>query len=563
VIYALIPVFNRVDMTRRIVDHLRAQQGVSVRIVVIDDGSTDGTAEYLAAQRDVITIRGDGTLWWAGAIDSALRQIIPHASDDDYVLLLNNDTMFGPDFVTTLVRVSRENEAAVVGSILRNEAPPHELLSIGPRMNVQEMHVWDLLNELPPEEHRVLKKVYEVDALSGRGTLYPIPVLRRTGFLYPKLLPHYHADYELAARARRKGYRTLVSSEAAVYTANDFGVHRTPVSAWRRMFGKGSPSNIVQRVALRLLIGTPAMRLTAVPRMLLASIPRFIPLVLSTRIRFLLYASRLVGRIPFSGLARARLLMYLPPQIRGSTYNALHAYTAGTLVDVYRKNVLIVGCNVGKDCVYFLRLGARAVHGLDVIEDVGKGFQHRKVNYLRASAEAIPVHDGTYDLVFCFATMEHVPDVEHAFKEMARVTKEGGVIYCVASPLWNSRFGHHKGDLFGKFPWIHLYMTEAEILEMCTNQGVVDPTGHCSMDAHVRYMLNSQYFNKTPAQHYVSTCRTLSNIQVVENSLSLESDDLLTPELYSILNAKGYSREELLAVTHTFIGRKQEAGNIA
>ncbi len=563
-VYALIPLFNRLEKTRCILTHLRAQQGADIRVVVIDDGSTDGTAEYLARQPDIETIHGNGNLWWAGAIDAALRRVLPGATDDDYVLLLNNDTTFGPEFASTLVRVSRQHKGAAVGSVLRDEAPPHDLISVGPRMNVWQMHVWDLIDDLTADERRALKEVYEVDALSGRGTLYPVPVLRHTGSLYPKLLPHYHADYELAARARREGFKTLVSTEAVVYTANDFGVQKVGASRWYRLIGKGSPTNLMQRLCFRLLVGTPLQRATAIPRMMLQAIPRMIPY----RLRVMMHVGRVVARTPFSGEARARILawvrrilMYLPPQVRGSTYNALHAYRAGTLVDVYGKNVLVTGCNVGKDCAYFVRLGAKAVHGLDVIEEVGVGYRHRRVHYLQASAEAMPVRSGTYDLVFCFATMEHVPDIESAFAEMARVTREGGVIYCIASPLWNSRYGHHKGDLFDRFPWIHLRMTEGEIMELCAREAVSDPTGRHPVDVHVKYMLNPRYFNKSPAGRYVSICRALPGVEVVENNLACDPDDVLTPDIYGALQAKGYSREELLAVTHTFIGRKRAAGS--
>src|SRR5687767_14191086 len=172
-VHALIPVFNRLDMTRRVVADLRAQRDVELRIVVIDDGSTDGTADWLKAQRDILTIRGSGNLWWAGAVDTALRRVVPRASDGDYVLFLNNDTRLEPDLVSTLVRVSREHDGAAVGTALRDQASPHQLISIGPRMNAWHMHVWDLIDELSPEERRAPSAVYEVDALSGRGTLYP------------------------------------------------------------------------------------------------------------------------------------------------------------------------------------------------------------------------------------------------------------------------------------------------------------------------------------------------------------------------------------------------------
>ena len=231
---------------------------------------------------------------------------------------------------------------------------------------------------------------------------------------------------------------------------------------------------------------------------------------------------------------------------------------AGTLTDVYGRNVLVVGCNVGRDCAYFVRLGAHAVDGLDVIDEVGKAYKHRRVRYLRASVEAIPVCNGTYDLVFCFATMEHVPDVERAFAEMTRVTRADGLIYSIASPLWNSRYGHHKGDLFERFPWIHLRMKEQEILELCRREGIEDQSGSHPIEVHVAYMLNPRYFNMTPARKYLNSCKALADeVAICENSLALDREELLTPEIYRELASKGYSREELLAVTHTFIGRKR------
>src|SRR5207245_9340395 len=155
--------------------------------------------------------------WWAGAVDMALRRVLPPAGDDDYVLLINNDTRIGPDLVSTLVGVSRTYAGAAVGTVLRDDAPPHELISIGARMNIWQRRVADVIQELSAEERRNPKPVYEVDALSGRGTLYPVRVLRATGYMHPRLLPHYHADYELACRARRKGFKTLVSTAAALY----------------------------------------------------------------------------------------------------------------------------------------------------------------------------------------------------------------------------------------------------------------------------------------------------------------------------------------------------------
>jgi len=443
-VHALIPVFNRLDMTRRVVGNLRAQRDADVRIVVIDDGSTDGTADWLAAQRDILTIRGDGNLWWAGAVDAALRQIVPRASDSDYVLFLNNDTTVGPDLVSMLVRVSRQHQGAAVGTALRDQAPPHELISIGPQMNAWHMHVWDLIDELSPEERRAPRAIYEVDALSGRGTLYPVAVLRATGFLHPKLLPHYHADYELAARARRKGFRTLVSTEAVVYTEKSFGVKREQGPGWRQRFNKGAPNNPLQQIAFRLLVGTRLQRATALPRMLLEQSKQLVLRLTPRRVQFAIRFGYALLCTPFSGQARARVLLYLQHRFGPPSAGRWHAYRAGTFVDVYGKSVLVVGCSLGGDCAHFVRLGARAVHGLDVIEQVGTGYKHARVGYIRASASAIPVRSGTYELVCCFATIDGTPDSEQALVEMARVTREGGFIYTVTAGAMSKSHGRTR-----------------------------------------------------------------------------------------------------------------------
>jgi hypothetical protein len=100
--------------------------------------------------------------------------------------------------------------------------------------------------------------------------------------------------------------------------------------------------------------------------------------------------------------------------------------------------------------------------------------------------------------------MEHVPDIDRGFAEMARVTRPGGVVYSQASPLWRSPYGHHKGDLFAGHPWIHLLLDQDEILALCAAEGI---GGESDIEHHVNYMLNADYFNMRPAADYVGGLR--------------------------------------------------------
>ena len=277
-VFVIIPVFNRLRHTQRVIECLRAQTCVSdIKILVVNDGSTDGTRNFLATQSDVTTLDGDGSLWWGGAIERGLQHVYANASEYDHVLFLNNDTWFAHDYVETLVRVSREHGGAAVGSVIyeQNREPP--LVSIGPRVNINRIAVWDLLSELQEEERLTPKPFYRVDALSGRGTLYPAYLFMDYGGMRPRLLPHYLADYEIAMRFARDAHiPLLVSTEAIVFSPPVYGNSVDTFGWWQRLFGQRSSSNIIRLLVFYAMVGSPIQRLTSPLRLAYFGLSRYL-----------------------------------------------------------------------------------------------------------------------------------------------------------------------------------------------------------------------------------------------------------------------------------------------
>lgn len=264
-VFVLIPVFNRLVHTQRVLQALREQtQAGSLRIVFIDDGSTDGTGEFLAAQLDVHVITGDGNLWWGGAIEEGLKYVQAQGSRaEDYVLFLNNDTWFAADYIDILVRASQEHGGAAMGSVIHEEEREQPLISIGARVDINRCAVWDVLSELSPDEVANPLPVYKVDALSGRGTLYPAYLFEKYGRMRPCLLPHYTADYELAMRFSRHGVPLLVSTKAIVFSPPVYGNDVSKMTRWQRLFSRRSAANIIHRLFFYMLVGSPLQRLGA------------------------------------------------------------------------------------------------------------------------------------------------------------------------------------------------------------------------------------------------------------------------------------------------------------
>ena len=77
IINIIIPVFNRLKDTQNIIEDLRNQTtDERLEIYVINDGSSDGTAKWLQNQQDINVLNGNGFLYWAGAVNKAIKYIL-------------------------------------------------------------------------------------------------------------------------------------------------------------------------------------------------------------------------------------------------------------------------------------------------------------------------------------------------------------------------------------------------------------------------------------------------------------------------------------------------------
>lgn len=238
-IHVVVPVFNRLSLTQALVSCLRRQAlNESLRILIVNDGSSDGTADWLAAQADIDVLVGDGSLFWGGAVDLAVRHLQTQAASEDWVLLMNNDTTVGEDFVQRLLDTATVHSPAAVGSVICDEADHARLLSIGANLDAWRLLTRDILDT---DKSKATAAVVEVDALSGRGVLFPMAGLIAAGGMRPRALPHYLADYEVSVRVRKAGWRLLVLPAAAVYSGDDYGSTRRALS-WRdKLFSVRSP----------------------------------------------------------------------------------------------------------------------------------------------------------------------------------------------------------------------------------------------------------------------------------------------------------------------------------
>ena len=216
-IFIIIPVHNRRLLTRNCLLSLFQQTKQNFRVVVVDDGSTDGTSEMLLDEfPEVILLYGNGDLWWTGAMNVGIYHVLNICDPDDYILALNDDLIVPKDYIASLTKLSVRFPNALVGSIITDINDKDTILSGGSKVNWWSAKRYNI--NVGRKKSSFPKGFYnEVSLLTGRGVLIPAKVFRELGLYNERHYKHY-GDTEITKRAEKAGYRLIVSYDAVVYS---------------------------------------------------------------------------------------------------------------------------------------------------------------------------------------------------------------------------------------------------------------------------------------------------------------------------------------------------------
>jgi GT2 family glycosyltransferase/glycosyltransferase involved in cell wall biosynthesis len=198
----IIPVFNQFHFTQACLASLQEHQGKErFEVIVVDDCSTDATAENVPRMEGVVYVRNVTN---SGFIASCNRGA--EKARGDYLLFLNNDTIVKDGWLSALVDTfAEEPQAGIVGSKL---VYPDGRLQEAGGVIWRDASGWNYGKFDDPEkpDYNYLR---EVDYCSAAALMIPKALFQSVGGFDRKYAPAYYEDTDLSFKVRRADYKVL------------------------------------------------------------------------------------------------------------------------------------------------------------------------------------------------------------------------------------------------------------------------------------------------------------------------------------------------------------------
>ena len=210
--------------------------GVKKEIIVVDNGSNDGSVEALRRlkkERKIELIENSGNFGYAKANNQGIRR-----SKGEYLLLLNNDTLVKRGALRALIDFAKKApDAGVVGSKLLNidgtlQPSCFHFPTIGNAIRQYWLGEKGLFEKYAPKG----KRAATVDAVVGAAFLITPPARRRVGLLDERYFAYFE-DIDYCRQTWRAGLKVyyLPSSVITHYHGATFKKLADEKDRWKKL----------------------------------------------------------------------------------------------------------------------------------------------------------------------------------------------------------------------------------------------------------------------------------------------------------------------------------------
>ncbi|MDZ7859648.1 MAG: glycosyltransferase family 2 protein [Candidatus Krumholzibacteriota bacterium] len=212
-IHVIVLNWNGKDVIEECLESLSAVDYSPIEITVVDNASTDSSLKIVRERfPQVNIIRNKENLLFAGGNNVGLRKCIKEGGE--LFLLLNNDTVAAPDFISEMIRVFERPDAGIAGAKIYYFDNPeriwyggggfYPLIALPRHLNIRKL------------DRGIDKAVEETGYVTGCAMMIRREVLEQIGLLDPGY-EMYCEDVDFCLRALKAGWKSYYSPEAHVW----------------------------------------------------------------------------------------------------------------------------------------------------------------------------------------------------------------------------------------------------------------------------------------------------------------------------------------------------------
>lgn len=218
-LYIILPVFNRKDITLNFIDSLQNQTFSNWTLLLIDDGSTDGTPVDVKSRGDsrIQVIETKGDLWWGGSLQYAYQHLRKFLINKDNVLIINDDVIINNDYLEQgLYELANTDNTAFIS----------ECYDFSSKAIVDKGVVF---NPMGCTFIRNKSSDIKINCGSTRGLFINGGDFLNSGGIDSYRFPHYLSDYDFVLRLIENGLNIGFSERVFLYSdQSTTGEHELP-----------------------------------------------------------------------------------------------------------------------------------------------------------------------------------------------------------------------------------------------------------------------------------------------------------------------------------------------
>ena len=221
----IIPVFNRGEATRDLIEALQADRSrAAFEVIAVDCGSSDGVAGWLTAQSAIVQLPAPGqTLSFAKAVNLAAQQ-----ARGANLVLLHNDTLPEPGWLDALMEAVRSDAGIAVagGKLLFPETRTVQHAGLAVDSEGRIRHIYEHFTG----DHPAVNKPRDFQAVSAALMLIRMVIFREFGGFNERFVNGLE-EVDFCLRVRERGWRV-------VYEPRAVALHDTEPSRVEREFAR-------------------------------------------------------------------------------------------------------------------------------------------------------------------------------------------------------------------------------------------------------------------------------------------------------------------------------------